>query len=437
MNNELNTQSELSNEDFYTAATNKGIAIKVEGVSKIFRLYEKPIDRLKEALHPFRKKFHHDFYALRDINLEVKKGETTGIIGQNGSGKSTLLKIITGILTPSAGHISVNGRISSLLELGTGFNPELTGIENIYFNGTVNGLLPQEIDSSLDNILSFAEIGEFAQQPIKIYSSGMFVRLAFACAINIQPDILIIDEALSVGDAYFQIKSMNKMKMLMESGCTILFVSHDAGAVRTLCKKAHLLHEGTLVYSGFPLDVFDFYNSIISMKHKNSSFNTSISETQKAEQFKSIGKRTGNFKIEIQSVRMLNTYKQETDSFVTGELVSIYILAKANENILKPTFGIAIRDRLGNDIFGVNNLTIYQESIDCVAGNVYSANYSFPLNIGVGVYSLTVAIHDNLTHIDNCYDWINDVLTFRITNSTEFQFTGFCRIKPDFKIEAV
>ena len=199
-----NISSESAEELNHHSLNFSNVSIKVESLSKIYKLYNTPMDRLKETMHPFRKKYHKDFFALKDISFEVKKGETFGIIGKNGSGKSTLLKIITGVLSPSSGNVTVNGRVSSLLELGAGFNPELNGIENIYFYGTINGFSKEEMDSRLDSILAFADIGEFVFQPVKSYSSGMYVRLAFAVAIQVDPEILIIDEALSVGDIFFQ-----------------------------------------------------------------------------------------------------------------------------------------------------------------------------------------------------------------------------------------
>ncbi|MEI6056476.1 MAG: ABC transporter ATP-binding protein, partial [Lentisphaerota bacterium] len=213
------------------------VAIKVQNLTKIYPLYNKPVDRMKEALHPFRKIYHHDFYALKDVSFEIKKGETVGIIGKNGAGKSTLLKILTGVLTPSSGSTQINGRVSSLLELGTGFNPELTGIENIYLNGIVNGIKKKEMDSRVDDIIAFADIGEFINQPLKTYSSGMFVRLAFACATAIEPDILIIDEALAVGDIHFQLKCMDKMKSFKDTCVTIIYVTHDITSVKHFCDK--------------------------------------------------------------------------------------------------------------------------------------------------------------------------------------------------------
>ena len=222
------------------------IAIKVQNLSKVYKLYDKPIDRLKESLHPFKKKYHKDFYALNDVSFEIKKGETVGIIGKNGAGKSTLLKIITGVLTPSSGHVHVNGRIASLLELGAGFNPEYTGVENIYLQGTLMGYTKEEMESKIQAILDFADIGDFVYQPVKSYSSGMFARLAFAVAINVDPDILIVDEALAVGDAGFVLKCMNRMKEIKEQGTTILLVTHDTQSIKTFTSKSIWINNGKL-----------------------------------------------------------------------------------------------------------------------------------------------------------------------------------------------
>ena len=232
-------------------------AIKVSHLTKVYKLYDKPIDRLKESLHPLKKKYHKEFYALNDVSFEIKKGETVGIIGKNGAGKSTLLKIITGVLTPSSGHVHTNGRIASLLELGAGFNPEYTGVENIYLQGTLMGYSHSEMEAKVDEILTFADIGDFVYQPVKMYSSGMFARLAFAVAINVDPDILIVDEALSVGDAAFQLKCFAKMQKLRNNGTTILFVSHDTYSVRTLCTNALWINKGCLVDAGNPVEVIN------------------------------------------------------------------------------------------------------------------------------------------------------------------------------------
>jgi len=238
---------------------NKNIAIKVQNLTKTYKLYKEPIDRLKESLNLFGKKYHDDFYALKDINLEIKKGETVGIIGRNGSGKSTLLKIITNVLTPSKGRVLVHGKISAILELGAGFNPEMSGLENIYLSNTINGMSKQETDDKLEEILAFAEIGEFIHQPLKTYSSGMQARLGFSLAINIDPDILIVDEALAVGDAAFQRKCFAKMEQIRKAGATILFVSHSDGQIVNLCSRAIWLSNGEKIIEGDPKIVTGLY----------------------------------------------------------------------------------------------------------------------------------------------------------------------------------
>ena len=229
---------------------NSNIAISVKNLTKLYKLYNKPIDRLKEALSPFRRKYHRDFTALNDISFEIKKGETIGIIGKNGSGKSTLLKLLTGVVTPSSGTVITNGKISALLELGAGFNPNFTGIENVYFNGSIMGFTKEEIDERIATILEFADIGEFVNQPVKMYSSGMFVRLAFSLAINVDPDILIVDEALAVGDSRFQLKCFQKFEDFRKAGKTLIFVSHGMADVVRSCKRAIWINEGVLCEDG-------------------------------------------------------------------------------------------------------------------------------------------------------------------------------------------
>lgn len=241
------------------------ISIKVNNLTKIYPIFEKKGDRLKEALSLTRKKYHSDFYALNNISFEIKKGETIGILGQNGSGKSTLLKILSGVLTETSGSCEVNGKISALLELGTGFNGEMTGIENIFLNGTIMGLSKEEIEGKVEKIAEFANIGDFIHQPVKTYSSGMFARLAFAVAINVEPEILIVDEVLSVGDLKFQIKCMKQMKRMMEGGATVLFVSHDINAVRRFCSRAIWINGGRIEKNGDVNTVADQYLNFLKI----------------------------------------------------------------------------------------------------------------------------------------------------------------------------
>lgn len=237
--------------------------INVKDVSKLYKLYDKPMDRLKESLGLTKKRQYKEHYALRNVSFSVSKGETVGIIGTNGSGKSTMLKIITGVLNPTGGEVEIQGRISALLELGAGFNMEYTGIENVYLNGTMNGFTREEVDAKLDDILEFADIGEFVNQPVKTYSSGMFVRLAFAVAINIDPEILIVDEALSVGDVFFQAKCFKKFEEFKEQGKTILFVSHDTGSIQRYCDRVILLNKGQKVSEGDTKEVVDLYKKML------------------------------------------------------------------------------------------------------------------------------------------------------------------------------
>ena len=234
-------------------------AITVTDVSKVYKLYDRPIDRLKESLNPFHKEYHKKFYALNNLSFQVKKGETVGIIGTNGSGKSTILKIITGVLSPTTGKVKVDGVISALLELGAGFNSDYTGIENIYMNGTMMGISRKQMEAKLPDILEFADIGDFVYQPVKTYSSGMFVRLAFALAINVEPEILIVDEILAVGDEEFQHKSKQRMMELMSGGTTVLFVSHSIPQIREMCHRVLWLDHGSVRMLGDAKEVCDQY----------------------------------------------------------------------------------------------------------------------------------------------------------------------------------
>ncbi|WCK54293.1 ABC transporter ATP-binding protein [Aneurinibacillus sp. Ricciae_BoGa-3] len=243
------------------------VSIDVESLTKAYRLYDRPIDRLKESLNPMRKSYHKEFYALNNISFTINKGDTVGIIGKNGSGKSTLLKIITGVLNPSSGSVKVKGKIAALLELGAGFNPEMTGMENIYLNGTIMGYSKEEMDEKLDDILSFADIGDFIYQPVKTYSSGMFVRLAFSVNVNVDPDILIVDEALAVGDMQFQLKCIEKMKSFKKMGKTILFVSHDTYSIRNFCTDCIWMKDGQIHMRGNAKLVTDEYQDFMKDGH--------------------------------------------------------------------------------------------------------------------------------------------------------------------------
>ena len=398
-------------------------AVRIKDLTKVYNLYGAPLDRLKEALHPFGKKYHEQFYALKGVNIDIRRGESVGIIGMNGSGKSTLLKTIAGIITPHSGSVEVHGRISALLELGAGFNPEFTGQENAEFHCSMQGYSRDKTKELLKSIVEFAEIGEFIHQPVKTYSSGMYVRLAFAVAINVDPDILIVDEALAVGDAYFQVKCMHKIKAFMKAGKTLIFVSHDPGAVKTICSKAYLLKNGTLVDSGEPEQVFNFYNSLLAEKE----FVDASTHLREA-----LRKRSGNRKIEILDVAMLNSRQQPVELFVSGEEVTINIRLAARDAVTDLTVGILIRDRLGSDIFGTNN-ALMDQTIDSVQKDEeFMVTYKFHLNLGPNLYALTVAAHTQETHIIENFDWINNISTFKVVPSSDLRFLGYCRLLPEF-----
>lgn len=357
--------------------SNKDIAIKVNNVSKIYKLYDKAVDRLKESIHPFGKRYHKDFYALKNLSFEINKGDTIGIIGKNGSGKSTLLKMITGVLTPSSGTIDINGRVSALLELGAGFNPEFTGMENIYLNGTIMGYSKEEMDDRLDDIISFADIGDFINQPVKMYSSGMFVRLAFSVATSVQPDILIVDEALSVGDMFFQAKCMTRMKEMVNRGTTLLFVSHDTGAVKSVCQKCILLNDGEIIgYDKSDKMVEKYFaikvqseqailnnteekpeETVIIDKNKNVLIikNQAFIDNEEFAQRASF-QRIQNGKVKFVNIQLFNEDGDSLMSLDYNQNVILRMAIEICEDIPTLTFGYHIRDKNGVDV-------VYSDSV--------------------------------------------------------------------------
>lgn len=327
--------------------------IEVKNLSKLYKLYDKPIDRMKESLSFTRKKYHKEHYALKDISFTVNKGETVGIIGTNGAGKSTLLKILTGVLNPSEGTAIVNGKISALLELGAGFNPEYTGIENIYLNGTMMGYSKEEIEEKIPSILEFADIGEFVYQPVKTYSSGMFARLAFAVAINVEPEILIVDEALSVGDTRFQIKCMNKMKLMMEGGTTVLFVSHDINSIKRFCSKALWIDKGKFKGFGDVDRLTDKYLDFL--KRGECSDEYEITRSVEEKQLKPFV--PGDNIAEIIDLSVYDEQGQIVSEFEKNQSVKVMVTYDVyDENIENPVLGVAIKGMDDDYVCGLNTL---------------------------------------------------------------------------------
>lgn len=339
--------------------------IKLEDISKVYKIYNKPIDRIKESLNFKHKRYSKDYFALKNISLTVRRGETVGIIGVNGAGKSTLLKIITGVLNQTSGVMQVNGRISALLELGAGFNPEYTGLENIYINGMIIGFSREEIDKKLQTILEFADIGDFIYQPVKTYSSGMFVRLAFAVAINIEPEILIVDEALSVGDVFFQAKCFRKFEEFKNRGKTILFVTHDLGSISKYCDRAILLHKGEKMAEGNPKEIIDLYKKHLVL-FSDTEFNHDFKEEKVKAESNDLWKNHlnqnssvsnyGTLQGEIIDFAIVDSMGTITNSIEKGTKFQIKIKARFNEPIKDPILAYTIKDLKGNELTGTNTM---------------------------------------------------------------------------------
>lgn len=372
--------------------------IKVDNLSKLYKLYKKPVDRLYESLGIKAGTKPTDFYALKNISFVVNQGETIGIIGTNGSGKSTLLKIITGVLNQSQGTIDVNGKVSALLELGAGFNYEYTGLENIYLNGMMLGFSREEMDVKLDQILDFADIGEFIHQPVKSYSSGMFARLAFAVAINVEPEILIVDEALSVGDMKFQIKCMNRMKEMMLGGTTVLFVSHDTNAIRRFCTRTIWLKNGELVADGDTNYVIDRYCEYLKLKElgrEDEAFN--IKETARP-----IVSSPSNI-AEITSFKILNSKNEESQHFMFDEYMKIEIKYNVSEEVESPVIGVALLGIDDDYVCGLNTLLDEYKIPWEMGENTLVLEYPNGLRVIGGKYYFNTAIFDQTATVNIQY----------------------------------
>ena len=387
------------------------VAIRVDDVSKLYKLYDKPSDRLKESLGLTRKKLYKEHYALHNVSFDVKRGETVGIIGTNGSGKSTILKIITGVLNPSGGHVEIDGRISALLELGAGFNMEYTGIENIYLNGTMIGFSREEIDAKMQDILDFADIGDFVHQPVKTYSSGMFVRLAFAVAINIDPEILIVDEALSVGDVFFQAKCYKKFEDFKKMGKTILFVSHDLGSISKYCDRVVLLNRGKKLAEGTPKEMVSMYKRIMVNQDKAEEIAahqmdmSSLEEDDEKEikeaacegQWKKHYNLNpdvdeyGNGAAEIEDFAIIDENGNYTNAIVKGTRFRLKSKVKFKQDIHDPIFTYTFKNIQGVAITGTN--TMYEKKDVPLAkeGETYVATFEQDMFLQGGEYLLSMS----------------------------------------------
>lgn len=428
------------------------IAIRISNLSKCYQIYDAPRDRLKQFVMPrlrritgkTNKQYFSEFWALKDVSFEIKKGETVGIIGRNGSGKSTLLQMICGTLTPTSGSIQTKGRIAALLELGSGFNPEFTGRENVYMNAAVLGLSKDEIDARFDDIAAFADIGQFLEQPVKTYSSGMMLRLAFAVIAHVDADILVVDEALAVGDTFFTQKCMRFLRNFMKTG-TVLFVSHDTGSIKNLCNYAVWLEKGQVIQEGAPKEVCELYLEAFYEAQQGKSSTTKIREFKKLDdslplkdqrlefinasnlrndlqifKFDPDAASFGKGGAQIHDVRLLDENEHSLAWIVGGEKVKLRVMVHAYQDLDSPIVGFSVKDRLGQALFGDNTFLSYREQlVHCKAGEEIQADFVFymPL-LPSGKYSITIAIANGTQEIHEQHHWIHDAVLFKSESSS-------------------
>ena len=427
--------------------------ITVDRLSKRFMIYHHPLERLADWVLPVRLARGEPFWALRDLSFEVARGSSMGIVGVNGAGKSTLLKILTGTTQPTGGCFNVQGRIASLLELGTGFHPEFTGLQNIQFNGKMAGLEEDELAERMDSIIEFSELGSFIEQPVRTYSSGMVLRLGFALASSVDPDVLIIDEALSVGDLHFQQKCLHRIRQFHERGTTVLFVSHDPSLIKNFCTEAILLDGGHLIDRGSPDHVLDYYTALLAEKYRPGGRRASIVRPGQiaavpgaheaagdevsdwtAPPLAPRGHRTGNFHAVITSAYFdALGAAGNANLHVTGAQAVLRVRWVALEAIESATVGLAIKDRLGQEIYGVNTAYRQAQTGPVAAGQTVQTSFELTLNLGEGLYSLTLAIHSGEAHTEQCYDWVEQALDFQILPNPTERFTGLCRVPTEIE----
>lgn len=393
-------------------------AIRVRHLSKGFRQYRSEWHRIANWLYLNRSPAK-TYWALRDISFDVPAGTAVGIVGRNGAGKSTLLKLLTGTMTPTSGDIEMGGRVSALLELGMGFNPELTGRENVYHAASLQGFGRHEIDTRIDEIEAFAEIGTYFDAPVRTYSSGMQMRVAFGVATAWRPDVLIVDEALSVGDTYFQSKSFERIRAFLAEGTTLLLVSHDRSAVQALCDVAYLLEMGKVRTSGDPKTVFEYYNATLS---ERAGVVTSIE--QQTDETGELTTRSGEASARIESAVLVDGQGKALELIPVGESVRLCVQVRTLQPIPELVIGFVIRDRLGQPVFGTNTAYNEQALPALDAGVSVSANFDFKANLGEGGYLVSVALHAGYDHTQRCYDWWDGVVSFDIVNAAHPKFTG-------------
>lgn len=421
-------------------------AIRVEGVSKRFEIFSHPRDQLKQFILPkiYRRLGMHphdyfkEFWALQEVFLEIRKGESCGIVGLNGSGKSTLLQIITGTLTPTQGTVTVNGRVAALLELGSGFNPEFSGRENVYMNGALLGFSPQQVEDKIPDIEAFADIGEHFDQALSSYSSGMQMRVAFAVSTAFEPDILIIDEALAVGDAYFQQKCFQRLESFRERGGTLLFVSHDANTVKHICNKALLLSHGKTISFGAPRDVIDLYQGLVAKKTDMSTNQISIDQAtsltptilaadENAKAWTKATTTTTNGDAELLDFHLLDSNHVPVTHLESETSLTVQFRIRLNKNFERPAYGLIVRDRLGRSIFETSTFGLGMPDKPQSKGAQVQVSFRFHMNLKAGQYSFSVGVANKgfaRSEFEEYSLLMHDVEQLQVTESPDAAFYG-------------
>jgi len=396
--------------------------LTVSNLGKAYRVYASEFQRIGRWFG-LNTKPSEEHWVLKNINFAIEPGEAIGIVGQNGAGKSTLLKMITGTLQPTEGRVQVNGRIAAILELGMGFTPDLTGRQNVYHAAGLMGFSADKISGVINDIEAFAEIGSYFDEPVRTYSSGMQMRVAFAVATAIRPEILIVDEALSVGDSYFQHKSFDRIREFQAQGTTLLIVSHDRGSIQALCNRAILLEKGTVLKDGKPEEVMDFYNALIAEKENST---VQLRELEDG----SIQTRSGTGEASIGTVTLHNAAGAPIEFVSVGENVSLRINITINSAIPELVVGYLIKDRLGQPVFGTNSHHLGCKIDDLDAGETVSYSFNFAANLGVGSYSVAVALHTSDSHLSRNYEWMDLTLVFNVVNISQREFVGLAWMPP-------
>lgn len=402
-------------------------AINVTGLGKAYRQYPSRRARLAEWLWPSRGPQHVQRWILRDITFSIAPGESVGIIGVNGAGKSTLLKLLTGTTQPTSGSLSHTGKVAALLELGIGFHADFTGRQNAYMAGQLLGHSMSELDRLMPDIEAFAEIGDYIDRPLRIYSSGMQMRLAFSVATAARPDILIVDEALSVGDAYFQHKSFSRILQFRQQGTTILLVSHDKNVIQSLCDRAILLNGGTMAMQGTPDAVMDYYNALLAEREASNIRQTVTTEGR-------IQTLSGTGEATLENIQLLNARNESLEVVETGQSVVLQIRVRVHQHLDNLVFGYLIKDRLGQSVYGTNTHYLEQPQEHVRPGEVITCRFEFQVNLGPGNYSISTAHVSTGDHLTNNYEWRDLALLFTVVNLRHPHFEGSNWLPPTLQI---